>query len=129
MCQNTLYRASPAYARYTENYAEQGQGYAGVPRGQKNAKPQAGPRAGTHRMFCLFCELLITTGRSSTGLSRCSMSNCQLNSSISPGRVPPLHSSSLPGQSPDSQSSWLPPCYWHSCVAYFRLSRFYPTIE
>ena len=42
MCQNTLYRASPAYARYTENYAEQGQGYAGVPRGQKNAKPQAG---------------------------------------------------------------------------------------
>ena len=72
VCQNTLYRASLALARYTENYAEQG--YAGVARGQKNAK-QAGPRAGTRRMFCPFCESLITTGRSATVLSRCSMSS------------------------------------------------------
>ena len=47
------------------------------------ACPQAGPRAGTRRMFCPFYKSLITTGRSATDLSRCSMSTKLLHLSWS----------------------------------------------
>ena len=69
----------------------QKQGKAGVPRRQNDAKPQVGPRTGTRRMFCPFCESLITTGRGYDGLLLSSQDvQCQLNSSISPG-VAQLH--------------------------------------
>ena len=115
----------------------QKQGKAGVPRRQNDAKPQVGPRTGTRRMFCPFCESL-TTGRGYDGLLLSSQDvQCQLNSSPSLlGLCTTLSQLFVAGTIPLSLLVAVPPSPNQvgklpgavtgsvSCVAYLRLSSF-----